>query len=120
MYPQSGGSLPAPHLYTGLCKEAPCPPKTPRDPLASSLESQGCLIGLVGALKAKPLRVPTTLGGFRVFWGSHLWSPRDLGRAAALRAVFFGEEASGRARSSADWLLCYYPETRAGAERTGS
>lgn len=75
---------------------------------------------ICGVKRERPqLRAPDGGGGGGIF----LLPPRAFrGEPSASSSPCFlqAREASGRARNSADWLLCYYPETTAGAERAYS
>lgn len=125
-----GGTACTPPASTAL-QEGSVPPKTPQGPAPQWLGLAGVSHGPVGkTLKARLLQVapspdipiPGTLGcqNWGWWWGFHPPFPPAFGWAAGLGAVFCRQEASGRARNSADWLLCYYPETGAGAERASS
>jgi len=113
-----------------LCWKAPCPPqKIPWDPLTSSLGAWGCPVGLLGSAQAQGQASPgspkpdtSTLGNVGCWSrgvGDPIPGPPSFGASCWPWSRVCRQEASGRARNSADWLLCYYPETGAEAERAG-
>lgn len=89
----------------GFCREAPGSPKHVRRPGSAGLSRPSCRPGLSRQLPARG----------RQNGGSPLCSPRFWGERRPRSRV--RREKARSSRSSADWLLCYYPETGPGAER---